>query len=160
MEISDKGLSFLIRREGKENKVYKDVAGFPTIGVGHLLTDSERSSGKILIDGCAVRYADGLSDNEIESLLRQDLDIFEGAVNDEADDLEEHEFDALVSFAFNVGETAFRRSTLLRRVKAGASAEEIDRQFMRWVFSGGQKVKGLENRRALESELFRDGVYR
>ena len=65
MQMSKKGLDLLAQWEGIELKMYKDVAGLPTIGVGHLLTQDELSSGKILIQDKVARYADGLTKNQV-----------------------------------------------------------------------------------------------
>ena len=62
MKLSDEGKALIRRLEGCRMSCYGDVAGLPTIGVGHLLTRSELMSGKIIIDGVAVRYQNGLTD--------------------------------------------------------------------------------------------------
>ena len=140
--------------EGSESHVYRDVAGLPTIGVGHLLTQDELSSGKIIIDSEEVRYGEGLTEAQIIALLGQDLDRFETCVTNSAQvDLTQNQFDALVSFAFNVGITAFRNSTLLKRLNQG-NYDEVPNQMRRWVYSGGQRVIGLINRRENESNLW------
>lgn len=69
MKMSDKGKQLLADWEGLELKLYKDVAGLPTIGVGHLLTRSELTSGKIIINSVAVRYADGITKQQALDLL-------------------------------------------------------------------------------------------
>ena len=120
MQMSEKGKELLAEWEGVELKVYKDVAGLPTIGVGHLLTQDELTSGKILIRGEPIRYADGLTKTQAMDLLDQDLERFEEAVNESGKvDLKQNQFDALVSFTFNVGSNAFRNSTLLRLLNQG-----------------------------------------
>lgn len=155
MKMSDTGQQYLSVWEGIESKVYTDVAGLPTIGVGHLLTRSERASGKIYIDGVPVKYdtEDGLSLTEIYSLLEQDLERFEEAVESSVVVfLNQHQFDALVSFTFNVGVTAFKKSTLLKRLNYSANGyEQVPPQLRRWVYSAGKVIRGLQNRR--ESEI-------
>lgn len=158
--ISDEGKKWLAQLEGFENRVYKDIAGYPTIGVGHKLTKSEISSGKIYINDEWVRYGDGLTNRQVYDLLDQDLDRFERAVNKYVTaDINQKEFDALVSFAFNVGVNAFKNSTLLKKLNTGQHSE-VPQQLRRWVYSGGQKSAGLINRREHEVDLFRDGTYR
>lgn len=159
MRISKQGLGFIEEQEGKEKTVYLDSAGLPTIGIGHLLTKEELRSGKIQIGDCFVKYRDGLSDAEIYELLDQDADKAEAAVNAAGVDFEQHEFDALTSFALNVGSGAFLGSTLLKRIKAGASRDEIETQFRRWKYSGGRVVQGLINRRNHEIGLYFDRKY-
>lgn len=154
MQMSERGKELLSQWEGMEANVYRDVAGLPTIGVGHLLSKDELTSGKIVIDGQAVKYADGLTHAQIIALLGQDLAIFEQAVNDSVQvTLQQHQFDALVSFAFNVGAAAFRGSTLLKRLNEGKYSD-VPNQLKRWVYAGGQKVQGLINRRHNEIQLW------
>ena len=154
MNISENGKKLLAQWEGFDRQVYDDVAGLPTIGVGHLLTRDELSSGKIRIAGQVVRYHDGLTEQQVYDLLDQDLDRFERAVNEAVTvPLEQHQFDALVSFSFNVGVGAFKDSTLLKRLNAGDYAE-VPNQLRRWVRSGGKKVQGLVNRREHEIKLW------
>lgn len=154
MDISEKGIDFIKEVEGFKNRVYKDSAGLPTIGVGHLLTQDELTSGKILISYQSVRYKDGLTDDQVEQLLRQDLQRFVKAVNDAVRvRLTQNEFDALVSFAFNVGVGAFKSSTLLKRVNA-VRKDKVPYELSRWVYSGGERIPGLINRRNKEAELW------
>ena len=151
--MSGNGLELLTLWEGFEEFVYGDAAGLPTIGVGHLLTQSERSSGKILIDGEYVRYREGLSEEQVRKLLAQDLKGFETVVNEDVVvRLAQHQFDALVSFAFNVGKRAFRKSTLLRKLNQGQYSE-VPEQLRRWTRAGGKELRGLINRR--ENEIKR-----
>ena len=154
MQMSEKSKELLAEWEGVELKVYKDVAGLPTIGVGHLLTQDELTSGKILIRGEPIRYADGLTKTQAMDLLAQDLERFEEAVNESGKvDLKQNQFDALVSFTFNVGSNAFRNSTLLRLLNQG-NYSDVPNQLRRWVHSAGQKVQGLVKRRENEIELW------
>lgn len=152
--MSERGLELLTEWEGSEPQLYHDVAGLPTIGVGHLLTRDELSSGKIHIIGEDVKYRDGLTEDQIDRLLAQDLRPTEGTVtNNVLVDLLQHQFDALVSFVFNVGRSAFMASTLLRKLNAGIF-EEVPVQMRRWVYAGGRRVQGLVNRREKEVRLW------
>ncbi len=154
MTMSDEGRRKLGELEGMRLTVYKDVAGFPTIGVGHLLTKDERSSGKIWINGEAVRYADGLTEQQALDLLAQELMIFEEAVSKAVSvPLTQNQFDALVSFSYNVGATAFRNSTLLKLLNKRIYPA-VPAQLRRWVYAGGKKCKGLINRREKEVEMW------
>ncbi len=154
MQMSEKGKQLLTKWEGSEANVYLDSAGLKTIGVGHLLTKDELASGKIVINGVAVRYADGLSDQQILDLLGQDLARFEKAVNDGVKvALKQYQFDALTSFSFNVGTGSFQSSSLLKVLNQG-KYNEVPDQLRRWVYSGGQKVQGLVNRRENEIKLW------
>jgi len=151
MQMSKKGLDSLAQWEGIELKMYKDVAGLPTIGVGHLLTQDELSSGKILIQGKVARYANGLTKKQVIQLLAQDVEKF--VTKQVQVELKPHQFDALVSFTFNVGNGAFKNSTLLKVLNKGLH-DEVPRQLARWVYSGGRKIQGLINRRNNEINLW------
>lgn len=106
MKTSDAGLQALEKREGKRNKAYKDTKGIWTIGVGH--------TGPNVYEGLAW------TDQQVEDALRDDVKIAEDCINKYVTvPLTQNQFDALVSFVFNVGTLAFRKSTLLKRLNAG-----------------------------------------
>jgi lysozyme len=106
MRTSDDGVRRLEVREGKRNKAYRDVKGIWTIGVGH--------TGPNVYEGLAW------TDQQIEDALRVDLSVSEDAINRYVTvPLKQCQFDALVSFIFNVGVLAFRRSTLLKVLNRG-----------------------------------------
>jgi len=154
MQMSENGQRKVAAWEGFKPRAYHDAAGKLTIGVGHLLTQSELSAGKIWIQGEAVRYAAGLSDRQVLDLLAQDLEGAENAVNEGVEvELQQNQFDALVSFCFNVGAAAFKNSTLLRRLNQGAY-EEVPDQLRRWAHCNGAVVAGLVNRRENEIDLW------
>jgi lysozyme len=154
MQMSERGKALLAEWEGVELKIYKDSANLPTIGVGHLLTRDELTSGKILIRGETIKYAAGVTRQQAIDLLDQDLGKFEDIVNTSVNiDLAQNQFDALVAFAFNVGANAFKSSTLLKCLNKGQYREVPD-QLRRWCFAGGQKVQGLANRREKEIQLW------
>jgi lysozyme len=154
MKMSEKGRRLLMQWEGFKTNVYKDAAGLPTIGVGHLLTPEERASGSVIIDGRPCAYGHGLSNGQVEALLAQDLVRFEKAVNDcVTAALQQNQFDALVSFSFNVGIGAFKESSLLKALNEGKYADVPD-QLRRWTKAGGQTVQGLVNRRENEVKLW------
>lgn len=142
-QMTQTGIKSLLAREGSRSKMYYDTAGLPTIGVGHLLTRSEMTSGKIWIDGEAIRWRDGLSNDQITRLFDRDNDLAEAAVSDLVKvELADHQFDTLVSFVFNVGINAFRKSTLLRKLNAGDYAA-VPEQLLRWIYAAGKPVLRL-----------------
>jgi len=145
-----RGIDAIIRREGSEAKAYRDSAGLLTIGVGHLLTKSELASGKVVIGGEPVKWKDGLTADEIQNLLGQDLREAEEAVVRHAPGLNDNQFDALVSLVFNIGVSAFAGSTLLRRIREG-DLGAVPAQILRWNRSGGRVVPGLVRRREDEA---------
>ncbi len=127
------------RWEGWRAKAYKCPANKWTIGYGHTKT---------------ARRGMIISQQEGERLLRQDLQIYENAINSLVSvTLNQNQFDALVSFTYNVGRGAFSQSTLLIRLNEGNYSEAAG-QFLRWVYGGGRKLPGLVSRRAAERQLF------
>ena len=125
-----------------------------TIGVGHLLTKDELSSGKLLIDGKTIKFHNGLTHQQVVDLLGGDLRRYEETVrNSVTVKLSQNQFDALVSFCFNIGQGAFKSSTLLKRVNA-MQWDDVPHQFSRWNKAGGRVIKGLVNRRNKEIELW------
>src|SRR6266576_6640453 len=100
MILSASGLAAIERREGTRLTAYRDTAGLWTIGCGHLLTKSDLSSGKLLGED----WRDGISQAVCDQQLRADLELAVNAVNNFVHvALLQHQFDALVSFVFNVG---------------------------------------------------------
>ncbi len=93
--------------------------------------------------------------SQAEELLAQDVAVAEGIVNAERiSGLRQCQFDALVSFVFNVGGANFRRSTLLSCVKADPDDNSIMDEFLRWVYGGGVVLPGLQKRRLEEMRLY------
>ena len=111
-----------------------------------------------MINGEAIRWRSGLSDDQIDQLLRQDLQPAMQAVNGERLTLRQQELDALVSLVFNIGVGAFRKSTLLKRMHSGDYVD-VPAQMLRWVYAGGQRVQGLINRRRAEADLWLYNCY-
>jgi lysozyme len=154
MRVGTAGKALFKEWEGLELEEYLDSGGAPTIGIGHLMTRSERMSGKIIIKGQPVRYRNGLTVEQCLDLLDQDLAPAEQAVNAGVTvALNQNQFDALVSFTFNVGDHAFRSSTLLQELNAGRH-DQVPHQLRRWIRDNGKVVKGLINRREKEIELW------
>lgn len=143
LTIGKAGLDLIKHFEGLRLEAYICPAGVPTIGYG-----STRG----------VRLGDRISEAQAEALLRRDLLRFERAVNDLVKvPLTQGQFDALVSFAYNVGEGSLASSTLLKRLNAGRYAEAAD-QFLRWnkarVNGRLTALPGLTRRREAERALF------
>jgi lysozyme len=154
MQVGQSGKKLFQEWEGLELNEYLDSGGAPTIGVGHLMTRSERMSGKIIINGKGVVYRKGLTVQQCWDLLDQDLDSAEACVNSLVKvPLNQNQFDALVSFVFNVGNNAFRDSTLLKVLNAG-HFDQVPTQLRRWIRDNGKIVKGLINRREKEISLW------
>ena len=140
LAASDDGLALIEQFEGFEADWYADPVGVRTIGFGW--------TGPLPDD-----LTPPLSRDEARALLRRTVGPYAEAVREAvAVPLAQEQFDALVSFVYNLGPAAFRDSTLLRRINAGdpAAAEEFDR----WVYAGGRQLPGLVRRRAAERALF------
>ena len=137
--ISDIGLKKLKEFEGLRKEAYYDAAGVPTIGYGHTK---------------GVRMGDVISEYWAEMFLKADLYDVEKQVDSLGLDLNQPQFDALVSFAFNLGFYKLKTSTLLKTIREGGSVRAIKKEFKRWVYAGGKKLRGLERRREWEAKRF------
>ena len=154
MEMSNNGKDLLSQWEGFKLNVYKDSARLDTIGVGHLITKDELKSGTININGSAVNYKGGLTKQQVLDLLGQDLKRFDEAVAKNVTvSLNQNQFDTLVSFSFNIGVGAFKKSTLLKVLNKG-QYNNVPPQLLRWNKAGGKPVPGLTNRRKKEISLW------
>ena len=95
-----------------------------------------------------------ITKEQAEAFLRQDIAAVENVVNAECLNLRQCQFDALVSFVFNVGGGNFRRSTLLKKIKANPDDNSIMDEFLRWVYAKGVVLPGLQKRRLAEMKLY------
>lgn len=139
MKTSQRGLDLIKQFEGLKLTAYLCPANVWTIGYG---------TTKGVTKGMTITA------QRAEELLREDVAAFERGVSAAVRvPLEQHEFDALVSFAYNVGLGAFRTSTLLRLLNAGDKAGAA-KQFDRWNKAAGKPLAGLTRRRAAERKLF------
>jgi lysozyme len=142
MKTSPIGLALIKRFEGFAATPYLCPAHIWTIGYGHVLLPAERTT-LMQVDNAMA-----------ERLLIADVRFAERAVrNFIRVPLNQNQFDALVSFTFNVGAGALQRSAL-RRVMNRGEEGQIARQWMRWVWGGGRRLPGLARRRAAELTLF------
>jgi lysozyme len=143
--ITEDGLDLIKRFEGFRPTVYICPAGWPTIGYGHVVRESERG-----------RFSAGIDERAAEELLRCDVETAEkGVLRLIHEPLSDGQFSALVSFTFNLGAGALQRSTLRRKINRGEH-EAVPAEFRRWVWAGGRKLTGLMRRRAAESVMFND----
>ena len=139
-QINAAGLELIKRFEGLRLSAYKCPAGVWTIGYGST--------------GPHVRPGMTITPREATELLQADLLKFERAVAALVTvTINENQFSALVSFAFNVGEGALARSTLLKHLNAGRIAMAAQ-EFLRWTKAGGVELPGLVRRRQAERDLF------
>ena len=137
------GLTLIKEFEGFSANIYLDAAGLPTIGYGHLLRPGEDKT-----------FRRGISHEAAVTLLIKDVQAAERAVLRLINvPITDGQFDALVSFTFNLGSGALQRSTLRRKVNRQEHAD-VPAEFMKWVWAGGKKLKGLIRRRTAESLLY------
>jgi GH24 family phage-related lysozyme (muramidase) len=152
MQVSQRGLDLIARHEGVVLGCYNDPAGHATIGVGHLLHHGKCTPTDYGRYGS--RANPKMTREQAFQLLKLDVTRFEAAVERLVTvPLNQNEFDALVSFTFNVGAGAFEDSTLLRLLNQGRRRDAAA-QFGRWVRGGGQVLPGLVTRREAEKQLF------
>jgi len=143
MEISQAGINKIKRHEALRLRAYQDEGGKWTIGYGHLIVPGDGLNKNSLITAAVA-----------EQLLKRDLAAAESAVNSYVKvTISSNQYDALVSFVYNVGAGAFLKSTLLRKLNAGDYAGAAA-QFPRWQFTGGKRSAGLLARRNRERALF------
>ena len=129
----------LMELEGLSLEAYRDAAGVVTIGYGHTKD---------------VEMGDKISPWWAKELLVNDIREVEEQVRALGVARTEAQLDALVSFAFNLGIGRLKNSTLLRFIREQRNMREIKREWNRWVYAGGQRLKGLERRRAWEAKRF------
>lgn len=143
--VSEKGAEFIAKEEGLELEPYLDVAGIPTIGIGATFWE----------DGTRVKMSDKpITRERAFKLFRYHLDLFEKTVwSVTRDDINQNQFDSLVSITLNIGIGGFKGSTLLKKVNANPNDPGITKAFEMWQNSG--KKKGvLLARRKREAALY------
>ena len=138
MECKLKAINFLKEVEGCKLKAYLDTGGVKTIGFGH--------TGPDLPDEIDMQKAIAILEDDLERVFMKITPMIKV-------DLTSGQMAACLSFAFNVGHAAFRDSTLLKKINKKDFKGAVE-EFKRWVYDNGVYVKGLENRRHKEIELF------
>ena len=146
MKTSEKGLALIKEFEGFKSKPYKCPAGVPTIGYG----------STFYLNGSKVKLTDrAISEKEASELLIKSLAKYENTINVAVKvPLDQNEFDALVSFVYNLGSGNFISSTSLKLINANASPVEIAQQFIKWNKCNGEPLDGLTRRREAERDLY------
>lgn len=141
--VTEAGLDLIRRFEGFSPTIYICPAGYPTIGYGHVVLAHEQD-----------QFATGITQAEATELLRKDVRIAERAVLRLISvPLTDGQFDALVSFTFNLGAGALQRSTLRRKVNRGEH-EGVPTELMKWVWAAGKRLPGLVRRRQAEGVAY------
>lgn len=152
---SPAGYANLERVEGRVLHVYPDSAGYHTIGVGHLLSAVELKTGLLRIGAASVTWKKGLTNAQAEALLHQDVQFAERTVSSLVKmPLLQNQFDALVSFEFNIGSGKFTESHLLVLVNRGDYAD-VPAEMRKWRLCDGVVNAGLVARRQRESAMWK-----
>ena len=139
-KLSAKGASFIKQKEGIRYVAYREEDLDWTIGYGH-------TSG--------VKPGDTCTKAQAEKWFLEDVKIAEDAVNKEDLNISQNQFDALVSYAYNIGIYAFASSNLLKLIKCGASESVIKKWWTtHWIMDAGVVKKGLITRRTEEANMF------
>ena len=139
MKTSPKGIALIKEFEGLRLKAYKCPGGVWTIGYGHT---------------AGVKPGMVITEAQAEEYLKANLIAFERYLNGLGLALNQNQFDALISFIYNVGTGNFSSSTLLRKVRANPQDNSIMDEFLRWVYSKGRVLSGLQRRRLAEMKLY------
>ena len=145
MKISEDGLELIRNFEGCKTDAYQDSVGVWTIGYGHT---------KGVEEGQTCSFEDA------EIMLSQEIEEYEGYINDMVKvDLQQHEFDSLVAWVYNLGPTNLGESTMLK-VLNGGQFDRVPDEMKRWNRAGGLVLAGLVRRRQAESLMFQDMDWR
>lgn len=148
MTPSDSFYRLLIQFEGLKLQAYRDSAGIPTIGIGTIRYP----------DGSKVKITDTCTEIQANEWARYDAGKMAVKLNKLITGIEQKQFDALLLLMYNIGDGGLSGSTVLKRIKAGASETDIREAWLRWnkakIAGVLQPVKGLTNRRKLELDLY------
>lgn len=146
MKVDNKGLDLIKQFEGFSGKPYLDSIGVPTIGYGFTYYPN----------GKRVTMNDSqISEEHATTLLAEIIKPYEVGVDSMTrDDITQNQFNALVSFAYNLGLKNLQGSTLLKKVNRNPNDKTIKDEFLKWVNAGGKKLQGLVNRRNKEAEVY------
>ena len=141
METSERGLALIKEHEGYRDTAYRCPAGEWTIGFGH-------TSG--------VKEGQRCTPMDAGRWLKEDIAAAEREVSFQTQGvpLRQCQYDALVSFVYNLGAGNFRKSTLLKKVRANPDSPSIRDEFGRWIYGGGRVLPGLVARREAEADLY------
>ena len=144
MNLSDNGYEVIKGFEGVRETAYKDSVGIWTVGIGF-----------ITVDGQKVTEGMTLDEDQIKEQFFKQITKYEDAVNDNVtSEINQNQFDALVSFTFNLGSGALKSSTLLKKVNIDPSDATIANEFLKWNKAGGRVIDGLTRRRQAEANLY------
>ena len=139
MKASD-GIKAIIKSmEGCKLTAYKCPAGVPTIGYGHTKN---------------VRMGQTITQQQADKFLDEDLEVFENHINAKKLNINQHQFDAMVSLCYNIGPGNFDKSSVLRLAKVNPNDPKIHEAFLMWNKAGGKVLAGLTRRRTAEADWY------
>jgi len=145
-QVSEDCVNLIKKYEGFRSKPYLCPANVPTIGYGNTFYEDKR---KVTLNDPEI------TEERAVQLLKFTLKAFEQYVDSYCrDDINQHQFDALVDFCYNVGPQNLKTSTLLKKVNLNPIDESIKLEFSKWVKGGGKTLPGLVKRRQSESDLY------
>ena len=145
-KTSDEGIDLIKSFEGFSSKPYLCPAKIPTIGYGITFYPDGK---KVTMKDASITEVEGVK------LLKSMLVKFEQYVDSYCvDTVNQNQFDALVSFCYNLGPSNLKSSTLLKKVNTNPNDPTIEAEFMKWTKAGGKTLKGLVRRREAESKLY------
>ena len=140
MKITNEGINLIKKFEGLRLEAYLCPAGVWTIGYGHTK---------------GVKKGQVITQLEADNLLKEDLSSFEkGVTSLIKSNINQNQFDSLVSFAYNLGLSNLKSSTLLKKVNANPNDRTIVDEFIKWIYAGGKPLEGLKRRRQAEAYLY------
>ena len=146
MELSQKGKDLIMQFEGCKLTAYQDSVGIWTIGYGNIYYENN----------VAVKEGDIITHNRAIELFNLIVKRFEVDVDLlVTSNVNQNQFDAMVSLAYNIGIGNFKSSSLLKMVNNGPSNTAIYLQFLRWNKAKGEVIPGLTRRRIAESNLYK-----
>jgi GH24 family phage-related lysozyme (muramidase) len=146
--LSKRGAALIAEFEGMRERLYNDPAGHCTIGIGHLVHRGRCNGSE------PAAFKRGITREQAYALLQRDARRMENAVNGLGVPLNQNQFDALVSFTYNLGPAWTVTKTGIRDALRARRYRDVPREMRRWVYAGGRKLPGLVRRREAEGKLF------
>lgn len=150
--LSDRGAALIAEFEGLRKKLYNDPVGHCTIGIGHLVHKGRCNGSE------PARFKKGITRKQAYALLKEDARRMEAAVNGLGVPLNQNQFDALVSFTYNLGPRWTTKNNGIRRALLARRYKDVPREMQKWAKAGGRRLPGLVRRRKAEGRFFAAGA--
>lgn len=142
--IQQSTIDLLSKEEGRRNDVYLDIAGIPTVGIGHRVLKQD-----------GLTLGQKIDDALVDTYFRNDSAIAANAINKYVKvPLNQFQFDALLSLIYNIGTGAFSKSTLLKYINGKKTKQDITSAWLSWNHAGGKESSALTARRNREVNIF------